>query len=146
MNFHTTINNLIKASSLAANVATAAGFSQADWAIHVFDSGRGFAKGMSRGRAPYVSFWRADTDYSFDCVTTTGRGGQVNSTWIVEVVARRDSESQAYEIMQKFLYNLRTNQHTRIGNESIGEAMSHPFGVSLQATITIENTFDDSSK
>ena len=148
MNLYTELEDHLKTACGAVDVALAAGVPQTTWQLaHVFMSGRGYIKGQNRGRVPFVSVWRENSEYSFDAVGVGEQGGLVTSSWNIEVVvgaASRANESAnemvATLIAQKIIKNVRADSNLCIGEEKIGAILCHPFGLSLMVQLTIQNT------
>lgn len=154
MNYFTEISNRIKTACSSSGVLSAVGTISGDWATyHVFDGGRSYVHGQNRGRVPYVTYWRVGSEYSFDAVSTDDQGGSLTSTWILEIITGKssqsdenDNEEYAYAIAQKILKAIRAENNMSIGSERIREIEPHPFGYALTVELTINNTYMDSNK
>jgi len=156
MNLYDTLNNKIATalkSPQVANVVSSTIPVSADWMnYHVFDGGRYYIGGMNRGRVPFVYFYRTNSNYDFDAVSSNyDQGGQVTTYWTIEIItgklkSEHTNESLGYDLAQKIIKMIRADRNLCLGTETISEAINHPFGTMIKIELNIENTHSNSEK
>jgi hypothetical protein len=143
-NYHEEIKKQIMDACKDISVQTAATPFTGAWADHVFNSSSHFIRGKNRGRLPFVSVEREDSDYQHE----QENGGTVESTWTIKINvgyrSRKEDDSneiQAYEILEAILAKLSENWNFNQSDGLTQKVVGDPFGFSIIHTITLRNTY-----
>lgn len=107
-------------------------------------NGQGFIGGLHRGRLPFIEVWQLP-DQTWDRQSASGCG-TMTTRWRARVHVNGPSwaraDSMARAIMQTALVAIRSGDYLSVGDESISELLPSPLGFSLDADLSIEQTFD----
>jgi len=125
------------------NVSGSANVPDNEWAKHIFRENFFTTRGANRGRLPIVEYKRTNVSYENQVAE---RGGQVTSTWEINVISRTlygqyRNETKCFAILQELLRNIHENKDLKISDEVIGECTPTPWGHTVTCTLTIENSW-----
>jgi len=142
----------LKADLEDSTVAAAANVVAATWASatspHVFRGFGGFVTGRSRGRLPFIEYDITDQQFTLD----NSEGGTVESTIRIAVHAGgRDLATIGNYldgILMACFAKIRSqaeDNYFMLGNDVGQEVEQGPWGHMLQATFTVQHTYDRTS-